>query len=177
MANVRIPPELLPLDGRFGCGPSKVRPEQVAALAAAGGFFSASLPPQALPSKRTALSAAYANGLSDLFRLPERLQVVSATGGSTAFWDTCRARPASSSAPQRPHSPFRGGSVARESFAIRTADPWIDAPHVRLKRTPAVAGNLDVHRTGVDGLRYPHNGLDRRERPIVTRIRCGRRMP
>ena len=36
MPELRIPAELLPADGRFGSGPSKVRPEQLAALVAAG---------------------------------------------------------------------------------------------------------------------------------------------
>jgi len=39
MADLTIPNDLKPSDGRFGCGPSKVRPEQLAALAAAGELF------------------------------------------------------------------------------------------------------------------------------------------
>src|SRR6266446_739205 len=59
MADLTIPADLKPADGRFGCGPSKVRPEQLQALAAAG----------------------------DLFSLPDGYEVILGNGGSTAFWD------------------------------------------------------------------------------------------
>jgi phosphoserine aminotransferase len=80
---LQIPADLLPADGRFGCGPSKVRPEQLAAVAAAGAVMGTShrqKPVKALVGRIRA-------GLSELFSLPEGYEVVLGNGGSTAFWD------------------------------------------------------------------------------------------
>ena len=82
-----IPAEMLPSDGRFGCGPSKVRPEQLRALADAADVMGTShrqKPVKALVGRVRA-------GLSDLFSLPEGYEVVLGNGGSTAFWDAAAA--------------------------------------------------------------------------------------
>jgi phosphoserine aminotransferase len=81
---IRIPSDLLPSDGRFGCGPSKVRPEQLDALVAAGRTVLGTSHRQA-PVKK--LVGAVRSGLSDLFSLPDGWQIVLGNGGSTAFWD------------------------------------------------------------------------------------------
>ncbi|CAA0114966.1 Phosphoserine aminotransferase [Mycolicibacterium vanbaalenii] len=78
-----IPPGLKPADGRFGCGPSKVRPEQLQALAAAGELFGTSH--RQAPVKN--LVGRVRDGLRQLFSLPEGYEVVLGNGGSTAFWD------------------------------------------------------------------------------------------
>lgn len=78
-----IPADLKPSDGRFGCGPSKVRPEQLAALAASGALLGTSHRQQ--PVK--ALVGRVRAGLSELFSLPPGYEVVLGNGGSTAFWD------------------------------------------------------------------------------------------
>ena len=81
--DLQIPADLLPSDGRFGCGPSKVRPEQLAALAAAGDVLGTShrqKPVKALVGRVRA-------GLAELFSLPAGYEVVLGNGGSTAFWD------------------------------------------------------------------------------------------
>jgi phosphoserine aminotransferase len=80
---VTIPAELLPQDGRFGCGPSKVRPEQLAALAGAADLMGTSH--RQAPVKK--LVGRVRSGLTDLFSLPEGYEVVLGNGGSTAFWD------------------------------------------------------------------------------------------
>ncbi len=81
--DLQIPADLLPADGRFGCGPSKVRPEQLAALAAAGDVMGTSHRQKPVKS----LVGRVRSGLADLFSLPEGYQVVLGNGGSTAFWD------------------------------------------------------------------------------------------
>jgi phosphoserine aminotransferase len=81
---VQIPAELKPVDGRFGAGPSKVRPEAVAALATEGAKLLGTSHRQA-PVKN--LVGRVRQGVSDLFQLPEGYQVVLGNGGSTAFWD------------------------------------------------------------------------------------------
>jgi phosphoserine aminotransferase len=82
--NVVIPRDLLPRDGRFGCGPSKVRPEQLAALAATGGSFLGTSHRQ--PRVKDVVRRVR-EGLAALFALPDGYEVVLGNGGSTLFWD------------------------------------------------------------------------------------------
>ena len=84
MPSLVIPSDLLPADGRFGCGPSKVRPEQLAHLAAEGPKLLGTSHRQA-PVKN--LVGRVRSGLADLFDLPDGYEVVLGNGGSTAFWD------------------------------------------------------------------------------------------
>ncbi len=79
-----LPPAMLPSDGRFGCGPSKVRPEALAALAGSGVAVMGTSHRQA-PVK--SLVRRVREGLTTLFGLPEGYQVILGNGGTTAFWD------------------------------------------------------------------------------------------
>ena len=81
---ITIPQSLLPADGRFGAGPSKVRPEQVQALVDAGASLLGTSHRQA-PVKN--LVASVQEGLKQLFNAPEGYEVLLGVGGSTAFWD------------------------------------------------------------------------------------------
>ena len=83
-AALKIPAELLPLDGRFGAGPSKVRPEQIEALSRAGANLLGTSHRQA-PVRN--LVGSIREGLSSLFGAPDGYEVVLGVGGSTAFWD------------------------------------------------------------------------------------------
>ncbi len=82
--DLQIPADLKPADGRFGCGPSKVRPEQLTALAGAGAAIMGTSHRQK-PVK--SLVGRVRGGLRELFSLPEGYEVVLGNGGSTAFWD------------------------------------------------------------------------------------------
>ena len=79
-----IPADLLPRDGRFGCGPSKVRPEALRALASEGAALMGTSHRQA-PVK--GLVREIREGLTQLFDLPAGYEVVLGNGGTTAFWD------------------------------------------------------------------------------------------
>ncbi|WP_062737113.1 phosphoserine transaminase [Kocuria turfanensis] len=83
-AHVTIPQHLLPADGRFGAGPSKVRPEQVDAVARAGAGLLGTSHRQA-PVRR--LVGSVREGLAQFLRLPEGHEVLLGLGGATAFWD------------------------------------------------------------------------------------------
>ncbi len=83
-AAITIPQHLLPSDGRFGCGPSKVRAEQVLALAKSNTRLLGSSHRQA-PVKD--LVGAVRSCLTELFGLPDGWEIVLGNGGSTAFWD------------------------------------------------------------------------------------------
>ncbi len=81
---ITIPSELLPSDGRFGSGPSKVRPEQVEHLAGLARTVLGTSHRQA-PVKN--LVGSVRDGLRSLFSLPDGYEVILGNGGSTAFWD------------------------------------------------------------------------------------------
>jgi phosphoserine aminotransferase len=83
-AGIEIPAELLPRDGRFGCGPSKVRGEALEALAGANTAYLGTSHRQ--PAVRNVVGRVR-RGIGELFSLPEGYEVVLGNGGSTAFWD------------------------------------------------------------------------------------------
>mgnify|MGYP005811279165 CR=1 FL=1 len=145
--DLRIPTDLLPADGRFGSGPSKVRPEQVAALAAAGtsllGTSHRQQPVRALVGRIRA-------GLTELLGLPEGYEVVLGLGGSTAFWDvaTCclvEHRPA--------HGVF--GEFGAKFAAATARAPFLDEPAVTQAEPGALA--LPGPVAGADVYAWPHN--------------------
>jgi phosphoserine aminotransferase len=84
VSDIVIPADLLPRDGRFGSGPSKVRPEALAALAASGTSYLGTSHRQKTVKDVVRRVRA---GLSDLFGLPDGYEVVLGNGGTTAFWD------------------------------------------------------------------------------------------
>ncbi|MCZ2527791.1 phosphoserine transaminase [Streptomyces sp. NPDC059506] len=84
MAEIQIPSDIKPADGRFGAGPSKVRPEALSALAATGTSLMGTSHRQA-PVKN--LVGRVRQGVKELFSLPDGYEVVLGNGGSTAFWD------------------------------------------------------------------------------------------
>jgi phosphoserine aminotransferase len=83
-ATVQIPQDLKPADGRFGCGPSKVRPEQLASLASEGAKVMGTSHRQA-PVRQVV--ARVREGLRELFGLPDDYEVALGNGGTTCFWD------------------------------------------------------------------------------------------
>jgi phosphoserine aminotransferase len=86
--DLRIPDELKPVDGRFGSGPSRVRPEQLDYVAGPGAALVGTSHRQK-PVRE--LVARIRAGIAELFSLPEGYEVVLGNGGTTAFWDaaTC----------------------------------------------------------------------------------------
>jgi phosphoserine aminotransferase len=83
-SDLQIPADLKPADGRFGCGPSKVRTGALTALAETGAAIMGTSHRQK-PVK--SLVGRVRGGLRELFSLPEGYEVVLGNGGSTAFWD------------------------------------------------------------------------------------------
>src|SRR5258708_24908841 len=82
--DLRLPPELLPTDGRFGSGPSKVRDQAVAALAGVAHDYLGT------SHRRDGVRSVVGNvrrGLADLFSIPDGYEVLLGLGGSTLFWD------------------------------------------------------------------------------------------
>jgi len=145
MADIVIPAELLPVDGRFGCGPSKVRPEQLADLAAAASILGTSH--RQAPVKN--IVGNVRAGLADLFRLPDGYEVVLGNGGSTAFWDIAAAGLITRRSAHLDFGEF--GS----KFVTSASAPWLETPHV--VQTPGGTRGELSEVDGVDVYAYPHN--------------------
>ncbi len=85
--SAQIPSELKPADGRFGCGPSKVRPEALEKLAGQSKLMGTSH--RQAPVRD--LVGRVRSGLADLFNLPDGYEIALGNGGTTAFWDAACA--------------------------------------------------------------------------------------
>jgi phosphoserine aminotransferase len=121
MPALTIPTELLPADGRFGCGPSKVRAEQLDHLVTEGARILGTSHRQA-PVKN--LVGSLREGLGQLFRLPDGYEVVLGNGGSTAFWDA-----ASFGLIERRAENLSFGEFGSK-FAAAAGAPWLKAPKI-----------------------------------------------
>src|SRR4029077_3562252 len=85
--SIQIPADIKPADGRFGCGPSKVRPEALAALAERADVMGTSHRQKPVRD----LVGRIRDGLGELFRLPDGYEVALGNGGTTAFWEAAAA--------------------------------------------------------------------------------------
>lgn len=145
-APVSIPAELLPRDGRFGSGPSKIRPEQVEALVASGSTLLGTSHRQA-PVRN--LVRRVRTGLAELLGLPDGYEVVLGNGGSTAFWDVatfCLVERRSA------HGAF--GEFGSKFAAAAARAPFLEEPVV----TTAAPGSVAVPgHADVDVYAWPQN--------------------
>jgi phosphoserine aminotransferase len=146
MPSITLPDELLPADGRFGCGPSKIRQEAVNALATRGAELLGTSHRQA-PVK--SLVGRVREGLGELFRLPEGYEIILGNGGSTAFWDAAAFGLIEKRAENLTFGEF--GS----KFAKAAKAPWLEAPVV--VDAPAGSSAKPVVTEGVDVYAWPHN--------------------
>lgn len=144
MSDLVIPASLLPADGRFGCGPAKVRPAQVEALAA-----SRLLGTSHRQAPVRGLVGSVRSRLAELLSAPDGYEVILGNGGSTTFWDAA----AFGLVERRAHHLAFGEFGAK--FSKATAAPWLEAPSV----ASAPAGSRPVLEPvdGVDVVAYPHN--------------------
>lgn len=161
MTEITIPENLLPRDGRFGCGPSKVRPEQVAALAGPGAELLGTSHRQA-PVKN--LVARVREGLSNLFQLPEGYEVLLANGGSTAFWDAAAFGLIENRSENLVFGEFGG------KFAGAAAAPWLNSPHV-IEAPGGSRSEVEIL-DGVDVYAWPHNETSTGVMAPVTRVKA-----
>lgn len=130
-----IPADIKPADGRFGCGPSKVRPEQLAALAASGASVMGTSHRQK-PVKN--LVGRVRSGLADLFSLPEGYQVVLGNGGTTAFWDI-----AAFGLVRQKSQHLSFGEFSSKFGAVVKKAPWLGDPTI-------ISSEVGTHPVAVD---------------------------
>jgi len=141
-----IPSDLLPVDGRFGCGPSKVRPEQLAHLAAHADLLGTSH--RQAPVKD--LVGRVRRGVAELFSVPEGYEVLLGNGGSTAFWDA-----AVLSLIERRSQHLSFGEFGAKFGAAAKAAPFLDDPVIR--EAPGGSRSEIEVVEGVDVYAWPHN--------------------
>ncbi|GHF43741.1 phosphoserine aminotransferase [Amycolatopsis bartoniae] len=146
-AELTIPAELKPSDGRFGCGPSKVRTEQLANLAAEGAKYLGTSHRQK-PVK--SLVGRVRAGLSELFSLPDGYEVVLGNGGTTAFWDA-----AAFGLVRERSQHFTYGEFSSKFAAVTKGAPFLADPIV-VKADPGSAPEIAFEQ-GVDLVGWAHN--------------------
>jgi phosphoserine aminotransferase len=144
---IRIPSTLLPADGRFGSGPSKVRREQVDALAAVGGTYLGTSHRQSTVRSQVGRLRA---GLRELFALPDGYEVVLSNGGTTSFWDAATLGLVRQ---RSQHLVF--GEFGSKFAAAVAAAPFLGAPTV-IASEPGDAPEFSAE-TGADVYASPHN--------------------
>jgi phosphoserine aminotransferase len=144
-----IPAELRPADGRFGCGPSKVRPAALAHLAGEGAALMGTSHRQK-PVK--ALVGEIRAGLGELFSLPDGYEVVLGNGGATAFWDAA----AFGLVEQRSlHLAF--GEFSQKFAAVTTGAPFLETPTIVSADPGDAPDPAAVDGGGVDLIGWAHN--------------------
>jgi phosphoserine aminotransferase len=146
-ATLTIPADLLPRDGRFGSGPSKVRPEQVDYLASLGRTVLGTSHRQA-PVKN--LVGEVREGLAELFALPEGYEIVLGNGGSTAFWDIAAFGLVRERAQ---HLAF--GEFSTKFATVTDKAPFLGESTI-IKAEPGTLAT-PVAEAGVDVYAWPHN--------------------
>ena len=147
MSDLVIPADLLPRDGRFGCGPSKVRPEAVARLAEVADDLlgTSHRKPRVKDQVRR-----FQDGITNLFSPPEGTEVLVTLGGATAFWESAAFGLVEQRARHYVFGEFSG------KFAKATAvAPWLDDPDI-VEATPGTVPQASAAQ-GVDVQAYTHN--------------------
>ncbi|MBW8059014.1 MAG: phosphoserine transaminase [Solirubrobacterales bacterium] len=142
----QIPTGLKPADGRFGCGPSKVRPEALARLAEQVALMGTSHRQQPVRD----LVGRIRGGLGDLFRIPDGYEVALGNGGATAFWDAAAAWLVRSRALHLSYGEFS------QRFAEATAAAPFLADPIVLEAEPGDAP-VPAADPGADALAWAHN--------------------
>ncbi|WP_107764568.1 phosphoserine transaminase [Nocardioides terrigena] len=144
---IQIPTDLLPADGRFGAGPSKIQTSHLDALAATGSTLMGTSHRQA-PVKNTV--GRVREGLASLFDLPEGYEVVLGNGGATAFWDI-----ATHGLIRRKSQHLSFGEFSSKFAKAAQQAPWLDDPTV-ITSDPGSRPEA-VAEEGVDAYAWAHN--------------------
>jgi len=147
MAEIKIPDSLKPKDGRFGCGPSKIRDEALENLVKSGASILGTSHRQK-PVKGVVNRVR--TGLNSLFNLPEGYEVVMGNGGSTAFWDV-----ATFGLIEKKSQHLSFGEFSSKFASAAKEAPFLDDPSI-IKSEPG-SHPLPVIEKGVDVYALTHN--------------------
>lgn len=159
MASIDIPTDLLPFDGRFGSGPSRIRDAQLDALHASGRSLLGTSH-RAAPVKN--LVAHIQQLLAELYALPDGYEVVLGLGGASVFWDTAAAGLIERRSQHVVIGEFSG------KFARAASAPWLESPS--LIEAPVGTSAKNVAEEGVDVYAWPQNETSTGVQLPVTRV-------
>jgi phosphoserine aminotransferase len=140
--DITIPPGLLPSDGRFGSGPSKVRPEQISALAeVASSYLGTSHRQKAVKAQVGRVRS----GLRELFSLPDGYEVVLGNGGTTCFWDAATFGLIQEQSQHLSFGEFSSKFASCVKAAPHLKDPHIIESEVGTHPTPVADTSVDLY--------------------------------
>ncbi len=143
-----LPQELIPNDGRFGCGPSKVRPAQLQAIADSAAIMGTSHRQAGVKD----VVGSVREGLSELFSLPEGHEIVLSLGGATAFWDA-----ASFGLIRNKSAHLTYGEFSGKFATVSKKAPWLDAPEI-IEAEPGTAPSpSQLDNADADVVAWAHN--------------------
>ncbi|CAM5671323.1 phosphoserine aminotransferase [Streptomyces badius] len=142
MADIQIPADIKPADGRFGAGPSKVRTEALDALAATGTSLLGTSHRQA-PVKN--LVGEVRDGVRAVFSLPEGYEVILGNGGSTAFWDVATHGLIDSKSQHLNFGEFSSKFAKAAKLAPWLSDPTVIASEPGTHPEPQAEAGVDVY--------------------------------
>ncbi|MEJ5919965.1 phosphoserine transaminase [Corynebacterium sp. H78] len=155
-----LPEEFIPSDGRFGCGPSKVRAPQIQAVV--DGGISVMGTSHRQPAVKNVVGEVR-EGLSELFQLPEGYEIVLSLGGATAFWDA-----ATFGLIEKKSAHLSYGEFSSKFAKAASQAPWLDAPQV-ISGEPGDAPAVVAGEEGVDLIGWAHNETSTGAMVPVTR--------
>ena len=155
-----LPQELIPNDGRFGCGPSKVRPAQLQAIADSAAIIGTSHRQAGVKD----VVGSVREGLSELFSLPEGHEIVLSLGGATAFWDA-----ASFGLIRNKSAHLTYGEFSGKFATVSKKAPWLDAPEI-IEAEPGTAPSpSQLDNADADVVAWAHNETSTGAMVDVTR--------
>jgi phosphoserine aminotransferase len=140
--DITIPTELRPQDGRFGSGPSKVRPEQIAALAEVASTYMGTSHRQKTVKAQV---GRVRQGFRDLFSLPDGYEVVLGNGGTTCFWDAATFGLIQDQSQHLSFGEFSSKFAACVTAAPHLKDPQVIAAEVGTHGVPVADSSVDLY--------------------------------
>ncbi len=155
-----LPAELIPSDGRFGCGPSKVRPEQLRAVADHAAIMGTSHRQAGVKD----IVGSVREGLSELFQLPEGYEIILSLGGATAFWDA-----ASFGLIRQKSAHLTYGEFSNKFASVSKKAPWLDEPEVVAADPGSAPSPSTLDNTDADVVAWAHNETSTGAMVPVTR--------
>lgn len=147
MAELTIPTDILPSDGRFGSGPSKVRTESLHALAATGTSYMGTSHRKSTVKNVVGRVRA---GLGELFSVPDDYRVVLGNGGTTAFWDVATLNLIRNKSQHLVFGEFSSKFTDAVAAAPFVDDPTVVSADVGTRAEPYAE-------SGIDAYAWPHN--------------------
>ena len=139
---LKIPAELLPRDGRFGSGPSKIRPEQIDALVADSSTYLGTSHRQSTVRNKV---GEVRDGLSALFSLPEGYEVLLGNGGTTCFWDAATFHLIESQSQHLSFGEFSSKFASAAKEAPQIKDPMVISSEVGTHPYAVADDSVDLY--------------------------------